>query len=81
MVDFKRILAEQHRAADAALARCEELLDSIDELPSPAIEFGESVAEGVRAVMERIEKDRRVTPKQQQAIDNWAAGVAAWFHG
>lgn len=63
-----------------ALAQAESIMEMIDELPDRAADFGESVGDSVREVMETMERLNTVTTKQQQALDNWESGVGRWIH-
>jgi Zn finger protein HypA/HybF involved in hydrogenase expression len=70
----------QAKEVNAALDQCQEILSQVEQLPSRAEDFGESVADQVRDVAVTIGKTNRVTTGQQRALDNWQAGVEAWFH-
>jgi len=43
------------------------------------MDFFESVRTGAVSIGETIEKTRRVSEKQQKALDNWEAGVNRWL--
>ena len=45
-----------------------------------AYEFFEDVEAKVKSVQETILRTERVTDKQQQALNNWEAGVSKWYH-
>lgn len=63
-----------------ALDQCERIITMAEDtdIPDEGQEFCESVAASVREVSETIERTGRVTAKQQQALDNWEAGVGSW---
>lgn len=63
----------------------EEILRLIEEdVPEQAklnrANFFESVQEGVGAVLETIEKLKKVTSNQLRALNNWKSGVEAYIH-
>lgn len=68
---------------EVAYKQGEEVVDTIDDLPSEvrdkAESFFESVRDSVIEVMETIERTERVTAKQQKALDSWEAGVRRWI--
>jgi hypothetical protein len=66
-------------AVRAAISQCESILASIGELPEPGWEFGESVGEKIRDILETIETRQHVTDGQQTAIDNMETGINAWL--
>lgn len=56
-----------------------EALALIEELPSRADEFGESVGEKLRDIAETIENTGEVTEGQRTAIENMAGGIRRWI--
>uniref|UniRef100_A0A6M3KVP7 Uncharacterized protein n=1 Tax=viral metagenome TaxID=1070528 RepID=A0A6M3KVP7_9ZZZZ len=65
---------------DEALDQATLIIARTEDLPEAGWTFGESVAEKCREISANIERHRRVTPGQQEALDNMEAGVEAWFH-
>lgn len=61
-----------------ALATCDNILDSLDDLPERAEDFRESVKEKVSSIREWIEKNKEVTAAQLKALQNMEDGVARW---
>lgn len=66
-------------SADDAIEQANRIIEMTQDLPAPGWDFGESVAEKCRSFIETIENSRRVSPAQQQALDNMESGVQAWF--
>lgn len=66
-----------------AVKQAADIVDSIDNAPEEiadkAMDFFESVRTGAVSIGETIEKTRRVSEKQQKALDNWEAGVNRWL--
>ncbi len=67
-------------AVQEALNKCQEILALIeDEVSEKAkidrAEFFESVTDGVKGVHETIERENKVTDRQQRALDGWEGGV------
>jgi len=65
---------------EEAIEQAERIAERCEDLPSRAADFGESVAENCREIAANIETHQRVTPGQQEALDNMESGVEAWLH-
>lgn len=65
--------------ADDAIEQANNIIEMTGDLPEAGYDFGESVAEKCRSMIENLERTRRVTPAQKTALDNMEAGVCRWF--
>lgn len=65
-------------SVDEALALCDELLGKIEDLPSRAADFAESVEEKIKSIREWIEEHDDVTDNQVRALENMGAGIDRW---
>lgn len=69
---------------EAADEQCDCIVELIDdEVPERAwdvaADFFDDIRDKVVAVQETITQTNHVTEKQQQALDNWEAGVRKWI--
>lgn len=62
-----------------SVEQCLRILELLDELPEAADEFAGSVRESVNSMMRWLQENRRVTDRQQQALDNWEAACGRWL--
>lgn len=70
--------AKEAIAATRFIRRCKEVLDEVDDLPTRAGSFAESVREKVEGMMEWAEEKRRVTERMTESLENMSEGVAKW---
>ncbi len=63
---------------EVALELCEDILDSLDDLPERAEDFVESVREKTENIRDWIEEHEDVTDKQMDALENMKGGVERW---
>jgi methyl-accepting chemotaxis protein len=61
-----------------SIKQANELIERAEDLPSRAEEFGDSVTEKLKSIVEWMEEFGHVTPKQQEAIDNIEGGIERW---
>lgn len=73
---------DQRRKWDvaAALEQCERIIEACEDLPERAEDFGMGVMEQTEGIQATIEETKRVTEKQQEALENMEAGVNRWLH-
>lgn len=64
---------------DEALGFCELLLEDLDDLPTKAAEFQESVRSKVEGMQDWIETNQHVTNKMIKALENMRGGVDKWL--
>lgn len=62
-----------------AVELCDEILDSLGELPEAAASFSESIEEKVSSMKETIQKSDNVSPNQEKALVNMKEGVQRWL--
>lgn len=72
------VLVTDGEARDA-LDIADEILENIDQLPSRAEGFAESVEEKAQGIRDDIEKRNRVTGSQLTALENMLEGVRSWL--
>lgn len=65
--------------AQEGVELCEEILDSIGDLPERAEDFASSVSEKVESIQEWIEENDHVTEAQMDALENMKSGVERWM--
>lgn len=75
-----RGLPNESDEVSEALDIADECMSMIDDLPTRGQEFGESVCERVRGIVETIEESGRVTEKQREALENMRDGLSRWMH-
>jgi len=68
-------------ATRAALETAGRILEKVEDLPTEARDFGVSVEETTRGIIETICRTERVTYGQREALENMEHGVDAWLHG
>lgn len=65
--------------AAAAVKQCDRIIDKCDEIPFEGADFAESIRGKVESIRKWIEQHGRVTPKQQDALDNMESGADRWL--
>jgi hypothetical protein len=77
--------AEERKAATMsgeareAITMADSILEDLEELPSEASEFAESVGAKVRSMKEWMESSGRATEKMTTALQNMRGGVDKWL--
>lgn len=61
------------------VADAESLLCDLDDLPSRASGFADSVREKTEGMVAWAQSEEHVTERMREALDNMAAGVARWM--
>jgi hypothetical protein len=62
-----------------AIEQCERIMEKIHDVPEAGEDFAASVSEKVDSIWQWIEEHGRVTPKQQEALDNMESGLDRWL--
>jgi hypothetical protein len=65
---------------ETVLEEIQEALDQIPDLPERAEDFGAGVAETLESIMATVSEKSHVTPKQEAAVSNMAAGIGRWLN-
>jgi hypothetical protein len=65
--------------AESAIAQAISIMEMCEEVPSTGKEFAQSVADRTADIAANIERNMRVTPGQQDALDNMERGVQGWL--
>jgi len=60
---------------EIATEYCEELIDLAGSVPDCSMDFGNNVAENIESMKSWISKNKRVTPKQLIALENWETAL------
>jgi hypothetical protein len=61
-----------------ALKQCDTIIELLDDVPAEGEDFADSVREKTESIRDWIERNKEVTSKQQQALDNMQAGAERW---
>lgn len=64
---------------EAAIAQAMSIMEMCEEVPSVGQDFAQSVADRAADIAANIERNMRVTPGQQEALDNMEKGVQGWL--
>jgi len=65
---------------ETAIKTCDQILDSLDEIPMEGTDFAESVEEMIGNIKMYIQDRDRVTQKQLDTIENTLEGTAKWIN-
>ena len=60
------------------LDQCDEIMETLDDLPERADEFVQSAGETVHDIAEWIQANHHVTPRQCTALDNIQDAAEKW---
>jgi len=77
---YKEQVDDQSPEVKAALELCDTILGKIEDLPSPAFDFGASIEEKVTGMRAWIDQNSKVTDKMNAALENMLSGVNRWLH-
>lgn len=64
---------------DEAIERIDEILKRVDMITAPGLDFADSVRRTLASIRSYTEIHQRITPRQEQAVENMARGVDAWL--
>jgi hypothetical protein len=62
-----------------AVEWCDRILEDVENMPSRAEEFGESVSEKVSLIQEWVEENEHITDGQRDALERMEASVRRWL--
>lgn len=70
---------DEQKHVEDAKEQCERILEKAEEIPDAGYDFAESVSEKCSSILVYIEKFKRVTPQQREALSNMEYGVDRWL--
>ena len=78
----KKLRLEAPREVDYrdAIEQAERIIGMAAGLPDAGSDFGESVAEKCRSIIDWINDRGEVTRSQEESLDNMENGISRWFH-